>query len=424
MIMKVYAHKKNGDYIEFSLTGKGKPGGEGTMYEIGKIKGFEGNYCAKIYKDETLERHGAEKYNKLKYMIQHPPKKLQDDSGNILICYPKFVLFDSPYKGKFVGFVMPLAPKGSLDLINLTRTESANFTSPLKNNIPDEEKVFYEYPRPNSPDEVNKLENRYRIVHNIASVFSWLHADGSYVVGDIKRENILMTIGRGVSLVDVDSVQITDINGDVIFRNEVYTPEYCPPEIYQNQTKGIPINKKDVSYDLFSMAVLFYWILVGIHPYNCTLKGNNGNAGVASMITQSCYAYGKKKEQLDLNKNHMVFPFLPKVIRDLFLKAFEGSPEQRPTALEWKNVMKSIISSLPKETCQSGQLTHMHTQQNSQQTNQQNTQQSSQLSQLTPAGAAQSPKPASFKWLKCPRCGTGYYKTYSLFCHICGKQRI
>ena len=28
-----------------------------------------------------------------------------------------------------------------------------------------------------------------------------------------------------------------------------------------------------------------------------------------------------------------------------------------------------------------------------------------------------------FKWQSCPDCGTKYYKTYSRYCHICGKAR-
>ena len=341
--MKVYAHKKDGSFMEFNLTGKGKSGGEGTVYKMAAISGLQGTFCAKVYHQEYLTRH-PEKRIKLIYMIEHRPLNLTDSSGMIQICYPVFLLFDAPIGGNFIGYVMYHALDDSRDLQNIAMNVSkARFESLRKIGKPDTigEAIFNKYPRPQNHKEIKKLLNRYKIIHNICSLVYYIHQNGHYVIGDIKPENILMTLQAGISLVDVDSIQIVD-NGKLLFKNEASTPEYCPPE-YLNHPSTI----KPVSFDLFSIAVLFYQILIGTHPYTYTVRTSQKQNDIAGNIRSGYFACGKNKKTFNTPPCHLLFDYLPKELQAFFLRAFEGNPDSRPTALEWKDLMRTLIHAIP-----------------------------------------------------------------------------
>lgn len=414
--MKVYAHKKDNSFLEFILTGKGVSGGEGTVYKIGSVSGLQGNFCAKIYHKEFLLKHKNEKYTKLSYMVANRPQTLSDNSGMIQICYPAFLLFDLPVGGDFIGYVMYLALENSTDLQKVAMNISkARFDSLRRNGKPDliGEEIFLKFPRPQKPAEIYQLANRYKIVHNIASLINYLHQDGRYVIGDIKPENILMTTRAGISLVDVDSVQITD-NNRVLFSNEASTPEYCPAEYLIN-----PKQIKAQSFDLFSMAVLFYQILIGTHPYTYTIPIQQKQNDITGNIMTGYYANGKKKNSINRPPCHQLFDYLPFAVQELFNRAFEGKPSQRPTALEWKNALKNILNSLPNsQTSQVGQQNLHHKTQNTQKRPS-----PQQPPQQTQGGTVSKPNTTQFKWLKCPKCKTYYYKPYSKFCIYCKMPR-
>ena len=341
--MKAYAHKKDGSFVEFDLSGKGKSGGEGAVYKIGIVAGLQGVFCAKIYHKDYLIKH-PEKSVKLKYMVEHRPRNLSDTNGMIQICYPAFLLFDVPVGGNFIGYVMYHALEDSRDLQNIAmNVNKARFESLRRIGKPDTigESIYNKYPRPQSPSDIDVLQNRYKIIHNICSVIHYLHQDGHYVIGDIKPENILMTVNAGISLVDVDSIQITE-NGKLLFANDASTPEYCPPEFLQH-----PQKIKTISFDLFSIAVLFYQILIGTHPYTYTIRNQSKQNDIAGNIRYGYYANGKKKKSFNAPKCHLLFDYLPQNIQDLFDRAFEGNPDTRPTAQEWKEAMRSLIHGTP-----------------------------------------------------------------------------
>ena len=341
--MKAYAHKKDGSFVEFDLSGKGKSGGEGAVYKIGTVAGLQGVFCAKIYHKDYLLKH-LEKSVKLKYMVEHRPRNLSDTNGMIQICYPAFLLFDAPTGGNFIGYVMYHALENSRDLQNVAmNVNKARFESLRRIGKPDTigESIYNKYPRPQSPADIDVLQNRYKIIHNICSVIHYLHQDGHYVIGDIKPENILMTVNAGISLVDVDSIQITE-NGKLLFANEASTPEYCPPEFLQH-----PQKIKTISFDLFSIAVLFYQILIGTHPYTYTIRNQSKQNDIAGNIRYGYYANGKKKKSFNAPKCHLLFDYLPQNVQDLFDRAFEGNPDTRPTAQEWKEAMRTLIHGTP-----------------------------------------------------------------------------
>lgn len=409
--MKVYAHKKDNSYLEFDLTGQGWSGGEGTVYRIGPIPGLQGSFCAKIYHTEFLAKHKKEKYAKLSYMVGHRPQTLSDNRGMIQICYPSFLLFDSPIGGNFIGYGMYLALENSTDLQKVAMNISkARFDSLRRNGKPDiiGEEIFKKFPRPQKSSDINQLINRYKIVHNIASLINYLHQDGRYVIGDIKPENILMTVRAGISLVDVDSVQIVE-NKKLLFSNEACTPEYCPPEFLRNPRQN---QVKAISFDLFSMSVLFYQILIGTHPYTYTIPHQQKQNDTIGNIITGYFANGKKRNFINRPPCHLLFDQLPKSIQNFFQRAFEGKPEQRPTALEWQttlcNLILNLTSSPPHQRPSiSVSQTMTNPQKNGNSCTTNLTQDSSQTLSTY-----------------CFKCGQRFYKLVSRFCTKCGAKRI
>ena len=397
--MKAYAHKKDGSFLEFDLLGQGKSGGEGTVYKVGPVQGLTGNFCAKIYHKEFLSKH-SEHYAKLAYMVQHRPSVLSDSSGMIQICYPALLLFDAPHNGNFIGFMMYLASDNSTSLEKITKVVSRQFIEKKKQmgklSSLDME-IYKKFPRCQRPSEINILANRYIIVHNIASLISYFHQSGHYVIGDIKPENILMTIKGGISLVDVDSSQIVE-SGKLLYRNEVSTPDYCPPEFL-----NYPQITKSVSYDLFSIAVLFYEILIGVHPYCCSVPGKQYD--IPMLIKYGYFAKGSNKNRIKCTPYHSLFDYLPMTVQELFIRAFEGMPNQRPTALEWKQAMRNIITS-------SSQLPTP------------NPKPISNHQKATMPKTSQQPQPQNAQKMCCPYCGKDYHSVLSRFCDRCGKPRI
>ena len=192
------------------------------------------------------------------------------------------------------------------------------------------------------PPNYQPSRERYIIVHNVASLIHYLHDTRKYVIVDMKPDNLLITIKGGISLVDVDSVQVSD--GHEKYLSLMATPDYVPPEFYNK--KSVREGLKDVSFDLFSMAVIFYKILTGTHPYCYSLK-KSGLAHVGTSVPEHIekggFACGRNRNHYTLLPQHNRFDNLPASVQDLFKRAFEGKPENRPTALEWKNTMANLL---------------------------------------------------------------------------------
>ena len=104
---------------------------------------------------------------------------------------------------------------------------------------------------------------RLILCSNIAKAVNALHATGHYVIGDLKPENIRVKPNGLVSILDLDSCQISD-GGQIRFQSKMNTPKYNPPDKI--------IEHKELSWDLFIIGIIFYEILFGCHPGQGTLQ--------------------------------------------------------------------------------------------------------------------------------------------------------
>ncbi|MDC1505827.1 hypothetical protein N8475_11630 [Winogradskyella sp.] len=228
---------------EISISKKIAKGGEGEVYEI---LGDSDN-CIKIYYERVRSQ---EKEEKLKYMVLNPPEDLQGITHKI--CWPKEVIYE---EGKFVGFMMYKAFDDSLLPYHLCQ--------PL---IP--KKLSNQWHTTFNRKTFKGRTSRLKLSVNIVAVVNRIHNNKRYIIVDLKPQNLLVTAFGKVSIIDMDSVQIVQ-NEKVLFKAPVSTPEYTPPEASDIIRSKIPITK---DWDTFSLGILVYEILCGIHPYVGSVK--------------------------------------------------------------------------------------------------------------------------------------------------------
>lgn len=295
-------------------------GGEGSVYRIPS----QPKYCAKIYHQEKRD---AERQRKLEFMVKHAPKDLI--TPNYIICWPTKLIFDK--QDKFLGFVMPLAFDNSILCYNICRMKISQDLSPIWNSCYDR-------------NTKKGLINRLKILVNIAIPIHTIHQLNKYVLGDFKPQNMLITENGKISIIDLDSVQIHD--GETIFYCPVATPDYLPPELQHDIQFGKHL--LSTSCDLFALAVIYYQILYGLHPFTVTAK-ESGITELRELIAHDLFPYGSYYYKIAvIPKPHNKFRLLPMQIQQLFRLALGHVPSQRPSAEVWGKTIFMFISNLHK----------------------------------------------------------------------------
>lgn len=295
--------------------GKLGEGGEGTVSAIiGR-----NNIVAKVYhpSHRTLEKE-----RKLQAMIANPP---QDDTRrlsppHISIAWPTEVVYE---QGRFAGYLMPLIIQ-SPDIFK-----------------------FYN-PRVRAKNHP-AFDWRYlhRTAKNLATALNALHARG-YVMGDVNQKNVLVTTSALVSIVDTDSFQVKDPNGQV-YRCPVGVPEYTPPEL-----QGMRLDSTDraIHHDCFGLAVIFFQLLMeGFHPFTGAPK--DPTLSLVGELYLHCIKQGifpyQSNNQFNPPPNAPNFNALHPETQNLFLRCFVNGhkdPSTRPTAREWIDALGRAESAL------------------------------------------------------------------------------
>jgi hypothetical protein len=318
----------------------GVAGGEGTVYRVSPIS-TSNNSCVKIYHQH--KRTEAKKC-KIEFMIKNKPPVVSTSS--YVICWPTETIYNSI--GNFLGFLMPCAYSGSEKLYELT-----NINTPKRLQI-----QWSKFDR----SKQSGIENRLKICVNIAIAIHSIHQGNKYVIVDYKPQNILISIDGKVSIIDVDSFQIVN-NGKILFYSGVATPEYAPPESAKINSSKSLISE---SWDRFSLAISFYEILFGIHPYVATSVGQyQSSSTLGEKIQNGLFVHGSKKTYLtEIPSFHNNFQNLPISLRQLFIKAFEEghtNNDARPTAEQWgKTIYEELVTKtgIKSNTIVSFQKTH------------------------------------------------------------------
>lgn len=317
----------NFETIEINDTPLGK-GGQGAVHNITTSK-YSADYCIKIYIRDAEKMH-----KKIEYMVTHPPQIIRDTSFRI--CWPIALAYNT--KKEFVGYMMPLAfPKGhDLTILSVYRNKPLSQLKRFKDKV--------EWHNKYELDTSEGIVNRVKMLCNIAIALHTIHSTGCYVLVDLKPENIDATGAGKVSIMDTDSIQISE-NGKILYPATAFTPEYFAPEGKELKRLNRPFT---LQCDYFAAAICFYQILTGTHPYSGTvLKSPYDNCTeIADCISNGLFAFGEKQKYIDLPSAFNLqqnFYNLPSTIQGLFKRAFGSQASKRPTMEEWGRTFHEII---------------------------------------------------------------------------------
>lgn len=298
-------------------------GGQGGIHKI-LSRGYE-SYIAKIYHDINKAQASE---RKLLHMVQFSPCKTAPLIIRQSLAWPESALYQN---GRFAGYIMPKA-KNAIEL-----TELITPKSPHHRNGMDWKKFDI--------SNTESIRNRLIMCYNISRAVDLLHNSGMYTLVDLKPDNIMVSKQGIITIIDLDSIQVTDSNGILYFNADVCTEEYAPPEFLNK--KIVPKSMKIAqSWDIFSFVVICYKILFAIHPFQAS---HDKYSTITELIQNGYFVHGRKKNNLCVIPHiHKGFFKLPQSTQELFFRTFEdghNNPTTRPNLSEWVTTFSDLILS-------------------------------------------------------------------------------
>ncbi|CAA6807872.1 MAG: Serine/threonine protein kinase [uncultured Aureispira sp.] len=295
-------------------------GGEGAIYTIASPRNYS-HLVAKIY---YPEKRTKDREAKMQYLMQHPPIPFQKNQ------VPS------------IGWVQDLIYKEKRFLgILLIKIEGKKLTKLTLSKLPRRaDKAWQRF----AFQDPNSLKLRLRTCFNLAVAIYQIHENGQYVLVDLKPDNVLMQPNGLLAIVDMDSVEVIE-HGNVLFAAPVATPEYTPPEHYIGERTVI-----EETWDRFSLGVIFYQLLLGLHPFAASAHPPYDNlVSIHDKIQQHLYVHNPaKKEFLNvIPPPHQRHDLLPTEVQQLFTECFTlgaENPFSRPSALDWCSTLARLLN--------------------------------------------------------------------------------
>ncbi len=290
--------------------------GEATLWQ-----GAEPDQIAKIYHEPSLE-----KTKKLQKMIKNPPQDPTAQQGHLSIVWPQELVYDE--QGAVVGFLMQKIKKAN--------TLSYVYNSKLRRKFAQGFNWYY----------------LHTACMNLAWILKALH-EKSYVIGDIKTENFLVNPHALVSILDTDSFQIGE------YACPVGSEGFTPPELIDQDFLNI---ERQACHDMFGIAVIFYLMLFGYHPFSGAWKGKGLMPSRDFLVKQGQWMYapetsvkpGPHALSLDI-----VHPRLKHLFHQTFTEGHKD-PRKRPTPQEWIHAFQEALGSLEMCDKQAGHFYYHH----------------------------------------------------------------
>lgn len=290
-------------------------GGEGNLYRIISPAKYQKKYVAKIYHPHKLTEERA---RKIDYLSTYSPQ-LEGEGGHTSVVWCADVLLDNQV---FVGFIMPFTKGEKLEILCTPK-------------IP--RKLRQTWARFDFKQGQNPLAYRRRLGFNLCTAIHQVHKMERYVLVDMKPDNIMIQPNGLVSIVDTDSVEVVE-NNQTLFDAPVATPEYTPPEHYQNLAYD-PTQRQE--WDLFGLGVILYKLFFGIHPFAASTKAPYEQlTTLAQKVEKGFFVHDPKHSDAFsvVPPPHQAFYDLDEELQALFMRCFVDGHEQpslRPTAEEW-----------------------------------------------------------------------------------------
>lgn len=305
------------------LTGrKLDEGGQGEVYAVMAPPG----QVFKKYLRKTLDAD-PDLARRLRIMVTHRPAQWREtQSGHVMLAWPSETATEN---GRFVGYLMPV--------VDMDNTVSLHrITNPTDRRDATGATAW-----------AQGFTWRYlvRTAANLAQVTHVLHQAGT-VIGDFNESNVRVTREARVTLLDCDSMQITDPDTGERFLCPVGRPEFTPPELLQADWKT---TVRRPSSDLFALAVHLYQLLLeGEHPFRGAWSGSGDKPPAPYLARQGMWTH-RPHGQLHPRPSAIGISLLPDAIADMFRRAFEEGaidPAARPEALEWQQALTNLETRL------------------------------------------------------------------------------
>lgn len=274
--------------------------------------------------------------DKAQYLIQHPPIKTL---GDATLVWLQQLVYDET--SKFAGYLMPYVEGDQLELLT-TATLPKRLASAWKG---------WERPTPEAQPK------RLMMGYHLAAALYALHQTQCYILADLKPDNVLVQPNGSLALVDTDSLAVVEA-GQSLFGASVATPEYTPPEYL---SKSIA-QALDETWDRFSLAVILYRLLLGVHPFAASAKApydqlvSLGDKIEAGLFVQ---APAVLVQFAVIPPLHQRFNDLDPALQTLFVQAFQAghtAPSARPTAKMWATALADSYLTYSVHTSPSSQL--------------------------------------------------------------------
>ena len=299
-------------------------GGEGGVYDV--LSPDNSGLVAKIYHNAEL---ALERKEKIAFMHANNPTDTADPEVKKAIVWVEEILYNQ--EQEFVGFLMPKV-RDSISLKSLTLVQNLS-----KKHGKDWKKFDH--------NVKGSHQKRLVVAYNLAQAINAIHERGNYVLVDMKPENVFVRPDASISLVDLDSIQInSDEEGsDLNFPAKVLTEEYVPPEKYYESINHRKGTIKE-AWDYFSLSVIIYELLFGIHPFQASHKTLTTRS---ELIQGGYFVQGSKKVELHkIPHFHQNFGKLPERIQEHFYDTFEkghNAPQMRTTPKQWVDTLYEAI---------------------------------------------------------------------------------
>lgn len=300
---------------------KGKLLGKGGQGEVFAVPSHPGQVY-KQYTADTLAKDPTLPQRLHAMIAASPPERVEPASKHMLLAWPEAVVLDD---GRFSGFLMPVVDMAStVELHRVTNPSDRRQAS-------------------GSSAWIAGFTWKYlvRTAANLAQATRVLH-DGATVIGDFNLKNVRVSDHALVTLIDCDSMQITDPGTGDRFFCPVVMPEFLPPELVGATLKN---TVRHASGDLYALAVHLYQLLLeGEHPFRGVWKGPGEKPSVPELARTGDWAL-KPGGNLAARPAAITADLLPDQIVALFRRAFEdgaGDPGKRPTAGEWHAALVEV----------------------------------------------------------------------------------
>ena len=272
---------------------------------------------------------------KLAWMVDHPPQQTSGPAGHPALAWPQGLLFTA--ERKMAGYWMPYVADAVpvLDVFNPRRRA---LTLP-------------------------RFDRRYlhRAARNLATAVSVVHRYG-YIAGDLNENNILVAPSALVTLIDVDSFQVSETRAGraILHPCPVGKIEYMAPEL-----QGEPLTKieRAPEHDAFALGVLIFQLLMeGNHPFRAQWLDKSDPPPIETRIAQGLFPYaaapaGPVAPPPNAHQFHHLHPEVAEMIRRTFIDGFRD-PAQRPKPRDWERALGR--AELALVTCSAGHVYSNH----------------------------------------------------------------